>query len=48
MAGNYGTALLHETDFDISARTVFVGLIYLSGDLKTKNCHINLLDYYLR
>ena len=46
MADNNGTALPHETDFDISTKTVFVELI--SGDLKTINCHISLLDYYLR
>ena len=42
MADNNGTALPYETDFDISTKTVFVELIYLSGDLKTINCHINL------
>ena len=47
MADN-GTALPHETDFDISTRTAFVELIYLSGNLNTINCHINLLYYYLR
>ena len=48
MADNNGTALPHETDSDISTRTVFVELIYLPSDVKTINCHINLLDYYLR
>ena len=48
MADNNGTTLPHETDFDISTRTVFVELVYLLGDLKTINCHIKLLDYYLR
>ena len=48
MVDNNGTAVPQETDFDISTRTVFVELIYLSGDLKTINRHINLLDYYLR
>ena len=32
----------------ILVRTVFVELIYLSGDLKTINCHIDLLGYYLK
>ena len=30
----------------ILVRTFFVELIYLSGDLRTINCHINLLGYY--
>ena len=37
IADNNGTALQYETNFDISARTVSVELIYLSGDLKTIN-----------
>ena len=48
MANNNGAALPHETDFDISSKSAFVELIYLSGDLKTAICHIDLLDYYLR
>ena len=48
MANNNDAALPHETDFDTSTKSAFVELIYLSGDLKTTNCHINLLDYYLR
>ena len=30
----------------ILVRIFFVELIYLSGDLRTINCHINLLGYY--
>ena len=48
MADNNGTALFHMKQISILVRTVFVKLIYLSGDLKTINCHINFLDYYLR
>ena len=38
--------LFHMKQILILVRTVFVKWIYLSGDLKTINCHINLLDYY--
>ena len=37
VADNNGTALPHETDFDI-IKDRFFELIYLSGDLKTINC----------
>ena len=47
IADNNGTALPHETYFDI-IQDHFVELMYLSGDLKTISYHINLLDYYLR
>ena len=40
--------LFHMKQILILVRTFFVQLIYLPGDLKTINCHINWLDYYLR
>ena len=40
--------LFHIKQSLILVRTNYVELIYLSRDLKTVNCHINLLDYYLR
>ena len=40
--------LFHMKQILILVRTVFVELIYLSGDLKTMNCRINLLAYYLK
>ena len=40
------TLLPHEKQILILVRTVFFELIYLSGDLKTINYCINLLNYY--
>ena len=38
----------HMKQILVLVRTVFVELIYLSGDLKTINCRFNLLGYYLK
>ena len=40
--------LFHMKQLLILVKTFFAELIYLSDDLKTFNCHMNLLDYYLR
>ena len=40
--------LFHMKQILILVRTFFVEFIYLSGNLKTINCHINLLHYYLK
>ena len=38
--------LLYMKQIFILVKTAFVELIHLSGDLKTINCHINLLGYF--
>ena len=40
--------LFHMKQILILLRTVFVELMYLSGDLKTINCRMNFLGYYLK
>ena len=47
MADNTVTAFPHETDFDIS-KDRFCWIDIFVRWFKTINCHINLLDHYLR
>ena len=47
MADNTGTAFPHETGFDIGKDRFCWTDIFIRW-FKTINCHINLLDYYLR